>query len=97
MAVEQNAAQKSLFAALYCEEQSDIVEDFTTRGRGRDRNLPLPSLLFLEQDLLWDDEELRSLFRKEREIKIESETSVHRETRFFSFEKSSRRVDPQNQ
>ncbi|KAL0412577.1 UNVERIFIED_CONTAM: Cyclin-D3-1 [Sesamum radiatum] len=80
MAVEQNAAQKSLFDALYCEEQSEIVEDFTSRGR--ERNLPLPSLLFLEHDLLWDDEELRSLFRKEREIKIESETSVHLESRF---------------
>ncbi|KAL0454278.1 UNVERIFIED_CONTAM: Cyclin-D3-1 [Sesamum latifolium] len=82
MAAEQNAAQKSLFDALYCEEQSEIVQDFTTRSR--ERNLPLPSLFPLEHDVLWDDEELRSLFRKEREIKIESETetSLRRESRF---------------
>ncbi|XP_011092548.1 cyclin-D3-1 isoform X1 [Sesamum indicum] len=80
MAVGQNAAQKSLFDALYCEEQSEIVQDFPTRGR--ERNLLLPSLLFLEHDLFWDDEELRSLFRKEREIKIEPETCLHRESRF---------------
>ncbi|KAI3445953.1 hypothetical protein Pfo_002618 [Paulownia fortunei] len=72
MAVEQNA-QKSLFDALYCEEEKwgDVEEEeseITSNNNSFDgTNLSLFPLLLLEQDLFWDDEELQSLFCKEKE------------------------------
>ncbi|KAK4424219.1 Cyclin-D3-1 [Sesamum alatum] len=66
--------QKPSFDALYCEEESEIAHDFDFNTGERN----LSPLLFLELDLLCDDEdeELRSLFRKEREIKIKIETEI---------------------
>lgn len=65
MAVEQNA-DKSLLDALYCEEEKWVdVEDeseITTNS-----SVSLSPLLLLDQDFFWDDEELQSLFSKERE------------------------------
>ncbi|KAH6818900.1 CYCLIN D3 [Perilla frutescens var. frutescens] len=80
MAIEQNA-EKSLLDALYCEEEKwgDVEEDDDvessitfTLNDAANSNVSLSPLLLLEQDLFWDDEELQTLFSKERETRPES-------------------------
>ncbi|KAG8368418.1 hypothetical protein BUALT_Bualt15G0043400 [Buddleja alternifolia] len=71
MAVHQNA-QKSLFDALYCEEQHEKWGDIEEEEEDQnDTEITLNdtdlSLFPLEQDLFYDDEELQSLFCKEKE------------------------------
>ncbi|KAL0422600.1 UNVERIFIED_CONTAM: Cyclin-D3-1 [Sesamum latifolium] len=76
MAVHQNS-HKSLFDdhVLYCEEEKwgDVEDDeeesggVVTFNHHHDRNPSLFPLLLLEQDLFWDDEELHSLFCKEKQ------------------------------
>lgn len=67
MAIEQNA-EKSLLDALYCEEEKWVdVEDEDESEITTNSSVSLSPLLLLEQDLFWDDEELQSLFSKERE------------------------------
>lgn len=72
MAVEQNALFDD---ALYCEEEGekwgDIIDD-EEEEEEEEREITsnlclLHPLLLLEQDFFWDDEELQSLFCKERE------------------------------
>lgn len=60
--------EKSLLDTLYCEEEKwgDEEEEETTNAINDDV-VSLSPLLLLEQDLFWDDEELQSLFSKERE------------------------------
>lgn len=74
MAIEQNA-EKSLLDALYCEEEKwvdveeedDDDESEINLNDTTNSNVSLSPLLLLEQDFFWDDEELQSLFSKERE------------------------------
>lgn len=78
MAIEQNEhqelSQSFLLDALYCEEEEerwgDLLEDEGVvnplSSDGTKSNSLLP-LLLLEQDLFWEDEELLSLFSKEKE------------------------------
>ncbi|KAL8541464.1 hypothetical protein ACS0TY_002652 [Phlomoides rotata] len=72
MAIEQNA-QKSLLDALYCEDEKwgDVEDD--EEEDNEINNLSLSPLLLLEQDFFWEDEELQSLFTKERETCIKSD------------------------
>lgn len=82
MAIENNE-QSFLLDALYCEEEEgkwgDLLEDeeegviinpllLSSEERATKSNsLLLLPLLLLEQDLFWEDEELLSLFSKEKE------------------------------
>ncbi|XP_009769846.1 cyclin-D3-2-like [Nicotiana sylvestris] len=78
---QQELSQSFLLDALYCEEEEekwgDLVDDetiitplssevTTTTTTTTKPNSLLP-LLLLEQDLFWEDEELLSLFSKEKE------------------------------
>ncbi|PIN10342.1 G1/S-specific cyclin D [Handroanthus impetiginosus] len=66
MGFEQNPL-KSCFDALYCEEEKwGDVEDDEESEITLNNGLNL-SFFPLQQDLFWDDEELKSLFRKEKE------------------------------
>lgn len=78
MAVDQNA-QKTLFDALYCDDEKWVElddDDDEEESNERESELTLirdsscSSILLHEQDLLWDDEELESLFLKEKEIRL---------------------------
>ncbi|KAI3448127.1 hypothetical protein Pfo_004792 [Paulownia fortunei] len=93
MAVEHNA-QKSLFDALYCEEEKwvEVEEEeeeeeeseiTLNKNNFNGRNLSLFPLLLFEQDLLWDDEELQSLFCKEKETCVKPNNNII-ETGIFS-------------
>ncbi|XP_042057420.1 cyclin-D3-1-like isoform X1 [Salvia splendens] len=71
MAIEQSAEKSFLDATLYCEEEkwADVDED-------DDDTLSLSPLLLLEQDLFWEDEELQSLFSKEKQTRPISNHSL---------------------
>ncbi|KAK6159271.1 hypothetical protein DH2020_006585 [Rehmannia glutinosa] len=83
MAVDQKIAQKSFLDALYCEEEEEKWEDIIfqqeeseiTSNNGN-KNHSLFPLLLLDQDFFWDDEELQSLFIKEKETCFTSETKT---------------------
>ncbi|KAK4378459.1 hypothetical protein RND71_000321 [Anisodus tanguticus] len=73
MAIEHNehqeVSQSFLLDALYCEEQEekrgeDLLDD---DDDDEEKSSSLMPLLLLEQDLFWEDEELLSLFSKEKE------------------------------
>lgn len=66
--MEKNA-EKSLLDALYCEEEETKWEDEEDDERESViiNSVSLSPLLLLEQDLFWDDQQLQSLFSKERE------------------------------
>ncbi|CAI9765585.1 unnamed protein product [Fraxinus pennsylvanica] len=84
MAIEKNLdSDSSLFDALYCEEEEEKwgeVEEkeseiiFNNHFDGE--IFSVFSVLVTEQDLFWDDEELRSLFCKEKETFFESIINV---------------------
>lgn len=82
MNIQQNAPF-SCFDFLYCEEEKwvEIEEqesEVTLNNNSPDPKTPSFSPLFhvLEQDLFWEDEELETLFRKEKESCPESDNSV---------------------
>ncbi|KAK4437911.1 Cyclin-D3-1 [Sesamum alatum] len=81
MAVHENP-HKSLFDdALYCEEEKwgDVVEEEEEEdesGVTLSNHDSLFPLLLLEQDLFWDDEELHSLFCKEKETCLKPPTPI---------------------
>lgn len=78
MAIEQNA-QKSLLDALYCEDEKwGDVED---QNEEDEMNLSLSPLFLLEQDFFWEDEELQSLFLKERETCIRFNNEIAGQSR----------------
>ncbi|KAL0384248.1 UNVERIFIED_CONTAM: Cyclin-D3-2 [Sesamum radiatum] len=89
MAVHQNS-HKSLFDdVLYCEEEKwgDVEDDEEESGgvvtfNHHDRNPSLFPLLLLEQDLFWDDEELHSLFCKEKQTTCLKPNNAVKETSF---------------
>lgn len=64
--------QSSLFDTLYCDEEE---ESEITLFNGENHSLCCSTLL-LEQDLFLDDEELQSLFCKEKETCIKSSTII---------------------
>ncbi|KAL7156855.1 hypothetical protein ABFS83_02G037100 [Erythranthe nasuta] len=68
MAIDQTP-QKSMLDALYCEEEQWEEESEITSNNinNNNYNSVLRPLFLLEQDLFWDDEELQTLFCKERE------------------------------
>ncbi|TMX00497.1 hypothetical protein EJD97_000740 [Solanum chilense] len=80
MAIENND-QSFFLDVLYCEEEEekwgDLFEDeegviinpllLSSEGTTKTNSLLLLPLLLLEQDLFWEDEELLSLFVKEKE------------------------------
>ncbi|XP_033511813.1 cyclin-D3-1-like [Nicotiana tomentosiformis] len=68
----QDQTQSFLLDALYCEEErwEETIEDEILE---KEATLPLP-LPLLEQDLFWEDEELLSLFTKEKETISNFET-----------------------
>ncbi|KAL7119021.1 hypothetical protein ACP275_02G037000 [Erythranthe tilingii] len=70
MAID-HTPDKSMLDALYCEEEqweeeSEITSNNINYNNNNLSLLRLP-LFLLEQDLFWDDEELQTLFCKERE------------------------------
>ncbi|XP_060168187.1 cyclin-D3-1 [Lycium barbarum] len=71
MAIEhsehQEASQSFLLDALYCEEQEEKWGDLLDDDDDEEKSSSLMPLLLLEQDLFWEDEELLSLFSKEKE------------------------------
>lgn len=84
MNIQQNAPF-SCFNFLYCEEEKWVEfegeeqeSEVTLNNNSPDPKNPSISPLFhvLEQDLSWEDEELESLFRKERESCPGSNNSV---------------------
>nr|ACY82356.1 transcription factor cyclin D3c [Oreocharis dinghushanensis] len=83
MNIQQNAPF-SCFDFLYCEEEKWVEfeeeqeSEVTLNNNSPDPKNPSSSPLFhvLEQDLFWEDEELESLFRKEKESCPESDNSV---------------------
>ncbi|KAL9415202.1 hypothetical protein AB3S75_043475 [Citrus x aurantiifolia] len=69
-----------LLDALYCEEEEleDEVIDQEDDECSQNKNPAcLFSLLLLEQDLFWEDEELLSLFSKEEQQLLKQETQTH--------------------
>ena len=73
---DEDQSPSSLLDALYCEEEQweeeeeeEEVEDqdHDEQVRVRNSSSSLPPLLLLEQDLFWEDEELLSLFFKEKQ------------------------------
>ncbi|KZV41176.1 hypothetical protein F511_10310 [Dorcoceras hygrometricum] len=88
MSTNQNA-QSSLFDTLYCDEEegSEITSnDYCFNG---ENDLHSLCSMLLEQDLLWDDEELQSLFCKEKETCIKSNTIIEAGTSFSVARKES--------
>lgn len=82
MNIQQNAPF-SCFDFLYCEEEKWVEfeeqqESEVTLNNSLDPTNPSVSPLFhvLEQDFFWEEEELESLFQKERESCLESDNSV---------------------
>ncbi|CAN4112165.1 unnamed protein product [Withania somnifera] len=75
MAIEHNEhqelSQSFLLDALYCEEQEekwgDLLEENEEGVIVNPKSDSLLPLLLLEQDLFWEDEDLLSLFSKEKE------------------------------
>ncbi|KAL8060638.1 hypothetical protein ABFX02_02G037500 [Erythranthe guttata] len=70
MAIDQTP-QKSMLDALYCEEEEEQWEEeeseITSNNINNNIYVLRRPLFLLEQDLFWDDEELQTLFCKERE------------------------------
>lgn len=73
--LQHNENVSSLLDALYCDEENFVEEeeeeesDVTTNNDNDIDNtssLSFSPLLLLEQDLFWEDEELNSLFSKEK-------------------------------
>lgn len=84
----QQETQSFLFDSLFCEEVgiesleeeiSDKDSNFNINGRKKTNLFPL---VLLEQDLFWEDEELISLFSKEKEIHLFLDNN---ETEYSSF------------
>lgn len=67
--------QSSLFDTLYCDEEESDTTLNSDCLNGENHSLCCSTLL-LEQDLFWDDEELQSLFCKEKEICIKYNTII---------------------
>lgn len=62
----QHSCEPTLLDALYCEEEvEDESDEEDFPGNGREPSSSLLPLLLLEQDLIWEDEELLSLFSRE--------------------------------
>ncbi|CAA2960143.1 cyclin-D3-1 [Olea europaea subsp. europaea] len=88
MAIEQYLdSGSSLFDALYCEEEEeekwDEVEEveekeseIISNNHFNGKKFSVFSVLLTEQDLFWDDDELQSLFCKEKETFSESTNFV---------------------
>ncbi|KAK4477018.1 hypothetical protein RD792_016220 [Penstemon davidsonii] len=68
MAVDQNSQKTFFDDVLYCNEEKwvEVLEEEESDVTLNNNNALFP-LLLLEQDLFWDDEELKSLFFKEKE------------------------------
>ncbi|XP_022869376.1 cyclin-D3-3-like isoform X2 [Olea europaea var. sylvestris] len=83
MAIEKKLdSDSSFFDALYCEEEekwSEVEEkesEIIFNNHFNGNFFSVISVLLTEQDLFWDDEELQSLFCKEKETFSESNNNV---------------------